>query len=439
MSAPEELPPHGRAPDRSGRRWPKLVLLQLVVWPLAIVLGELGLRGVRAVFGDGYSADAVRTALGDLQARNREFTPKTGGDLPWNPAESERAERVAHPYVGYEALGGLEVLEDQRADFRTTSTHREFRLAIFGGSVAEIFAQSGEATLRRVLGADPRFRGVDVRILGFGRGGYRQPQHQAFLAYLFALGLEPDAVLCLDGFNEVALGRQNARFGTHASFPSIPHWSQLVARGAEQPEAIAIAARIRGTQAELEEFTTWALDRELARSAWLGEWAVRRAAALRRETLEASDAYTQVLRANESRLALGGPMIRGDLELPVQTSVAIWKEASRNMRAMCTARHVPYLHVLQPTLHDDGAKPIHPEEVEKGAIDTDWLEGVRTGYPLLRAAGAELEQEGERFVDASRIFANVAEPLYLDSCHFGQRGNELLAEEIAARLLEVLP
>ena len=36
---------------------------------------------------------------------------------------------------------------------------------------------------------------------------------------------------------------------------------------------------------------------------------------------------------------------------------------------LCEPRGILYLHVLQPTLHDPGSKPITPEEQEKGIGD----------------------------------------------------------------------
>jgi hypothetical protein len=429
------------APDRRParrRRLPRILALQLVAWPLALVVGELGLRGVLAASGAAYSAEETRAELAELRERNRAFVPRPNNDLPWSPTESERAERVLQPYVGYDIVGGLQLLEDQMRDFKKTPDGRVYHVAIFGGSVAQMFATQGGPRLRRELEADPRFAGTDVRFLSFARGGFRQPQLQAFLAYLLALGIEPDAVIVLDGFNEVAIGKQNARLGTHVSFPSVPHWAQLLARGADRPAAISLAAGIRGAQRELDEFTTWALERGLERSAIGGELALRRARTLRRRALEGIAHYTNLLRSGQARRALAGPPFPEDLADPVAAAVAEWRESSRNMRAMCEARGIAYFHVLQPTLHDPGAKPVHPNEARLGTIDPDWLDGVQRGYPALRAAGAELAAQGERFFDASRIFAEVAEPLYFDACHLTGKGNDLLAAALGAAFLEAL-
>ncbi|MBI5433039.1 MAG: hypothetical protein HZA52_09445 [Planctomycetes bacterium] len=427
----------GTSPKRR-RRWPKILALQLVIWPFAVLLGEFGLRGVLAASGAGYSAEDARATLTRLRDQNRDFVPRPNSDLPWNPAESERAERVVQPYLGYDIVGGLQLLEDQIRVSKDAPGQRSFRVAIFGGSVAQIFGDEGVPRLEKRLRELPRFRGVQIHWLSFGRGGFRQPQLQAFLAYLFALGVAPDVVLNLDGFNEVALGKQNASLGSHPSFPSVPHWAQLLARGADRPQTIALAAAIRDDQTALDEFAAWALDRGVERSALAGTLAVRRANSLRARCLAHFERYTDALRSGQARRALSGPALPRDFEDPIGASVAIWAEASRNMRALCEARNILYFHVLQPTLHDPGAKPIHADEERDGAIDADWLAGVQAGYPRLREAGATLAADGETFFDASRIFERVTEPLYYDNCHLNEQGNELLAEAFGAQLVEAL-
>ena len=67
-------------------------------------------------------------------------------------------------------------------------------------------------------------------------------------------------------------------------------------------------------------------------------------------------------------------------------------------------------------------------------------EAVRQAYPLLAQAGAELSREGVAFFDLRWLFVNEADPLYVDPCcHFNDRGNELLAEAVAAELAALLP
>jgi hypothetical protein len=99
---------------------------------------------------------------------------------------------------------------------------------------------------------------------------------------------------------------------------------------------------------------------------------------------------------------------------------------------------MPYLHVLQPTLYDEGSKVLTRDEIAKSKTVREWSEGARIGYPRLRAAGPELTARGIDFYDASLVFADVGETLYYDACHFNARGNEILAEAVAARMLDAI-
>ena len=108
-------------------------------------------------------------------------------------------------------------------------------------------------------------------------------------------------------------------------------------------------------------------------------------------------------------------------------------------RAICESQGMFYMHVLQPTLHDPGAKPATSEELANGKAPDTWMEGVELGYPRLRKAGADLAQEGEHFLDASGVFRGIERTIYIDSCHFVGDGNRILADAIADELLRSYP
>jgi hypothetical protein len=116
-----------------------------------------------------------------------------------------------------------------------------------------------------------------------------------------------------------------------------------------------------------------------------------------------------------------------------------WCESSRSLHALCAARGIASLHVLQPTLHDEGSKPLTPAEVEAGAGGPDsWIRAVRAGYPLLREAGARLTELGVPFHDATGVFAGDERELCYDVCHFGGPGQFTLAADVGAALARSL-
>jgi hypothetical protein len=351
-------------------------------------------------------------------------------------------ERVPHPYTGYDMVGVLETLDLNLKRRHQGRWDGAFQVMILGGSFAQMFGnkpahQGGSAVLEEVLKADARFADRQIQFLPFGRGGFKQPQQLNTLTWLLSLGFEPDAVINLDGFNEVALANANIDQGTHPGYPSIAHWAHLV-EGAPDSGSLVLMLAVVQRRDEMRERLQRALRWQLWRSSVLAKRILTAIEEDRRFLAENQQRYEKRLLARAGALRRGPWMPRNAPE-PLTDAVRLWAEDSRMMRAICDARGIFYMHVLQPTLHDPGAKPMTREEKATGSIGPKWLEGVRTGYPLLRAAGAELAGEGLHFVDGSMFFADVTETLYYDNCHVGLRGNELLARAIGSAFLEAYP
>jgi len=101
-------------------------------------------------------------------------------------------------------------------------------------------------------------------------------------------------------------------------------------------------------------------------------------------------------------------------------------------------RGILYLQVLQPTLHDAGSKPLTRAELESGSANERWIAGATLGYPFLKQLGAELPAHGVNWLDATGLFAGVREPIYVDVCHYNERGGRMLAEAIGDELARLL-
>jgi hypothetical protein len=108
------------------------------------------------------------------------------------------------------------------------------------------------------------------------------------------------------------------------------------------------------------------------------------------------------------------------------------------MQALCRARGIHYLHVVQPARSDAGSRP--PSHADSALpADAPWPRTVREGFPLLREAAAALVAEGVNLVDATRLFADVDTDVFRDVCHLTPAGNDLLARRIVAELVNTLP
>jgi len=417
--------------NSSRASWsPRCARLGLVL--LGLLLAELGVRVWLAAGGGppGGPAAALRGAAAEVA----DHAP----DLPVEAdAEDGPGYMALHPFCGWGGKGFDERIARHAESFLEDDGGR-LDLVIAGGSVAVFFVQNGSEDLIELLQADPRFAGREVRILNLASGALKQPQHLMRLALALNAGWRPEAVINLDGFNELVLSVQNVVEGVEPSYPSLPQWAPLmgqVASGPEFRQGIFEVMRERVRAAALaSRFEGWGLEHSAlaAQLAWL------RMRSIRAAHVAAQGRFVAALASGETALPDARGFAPEDDEL-LDECARVWAESSRSMRALCAARSITYLHVLQPTLHDASSKPLTPEEIATGTAPAAWVHAVREGYPRLRAAGAGLRAEGLDFLDGSRAFAEEETTLYRDSCHFSAAGNRILAVLIARELLAELP
>ena len=416
-------------PKRWGRA--ALVAAGVLVAPL---LAELLVRGVLLVSGEPYGAEATRREIALLVSSVTDPLPEL--ELAEEIPGGEN--HVLHPYQGFDVEEAVTlVAELQRLDAEAAASgERSFKILVVGGSVAGMLARYGSVHLERVLAGEPRFQDLPIRVENGGRGSYKQPQQLMLVAYLLALGIRPDLVVNIDGFNEVALGYENVELESHPAYPHWPRWAHVAQSGGLSREALRLAARTLDLQDEVRALGRRALDRGYPRSALLGTWCTSRLGSLKADWLAAQRAYLELLSAESAGDAVRGPAYAADRERALDDIAAGWLECSLSIDALCRARGIQYLHFLQPTYHDAGSKPRTAEEEAAAEAPEVYVEAVRLGYPKLRAAGQRLVERGVPFIDASGAFAELADPVYFDMCHFKGLGTRVFAELIARAIAE---
>lgn len=424
------------APRSRPRRVLFFALSLCVAWGLAELVAFLTFF---VLTGEGFSPagfTAERAALVgrvDAPADARQIANATNWSL--------------HPYLGYvldpedataqRGAGGLDVTEwgffDEGPPFRSREPG-DFVVAILGGSVAAMFAEEGVPHLAEALRGFPALSDRRLVFVRLANPGYRQPQHKFALDLALAQGGDFDAVVVLDGLNELSQSlKRGAMAGVHPLFPS--NW-QFLAADTLTPavqRAIGGAAFLRALRGDVARgfdamLPGWS---PLAGLAWK----------LTDRALEArAVAYNEAARTADEGArpyAVLGPTPRPetDDEL-IAYGARVWAECARMIHATCAARGVPSFHFLQPNQYVPGSKPIGPAE-RAVAVHEDHPTrfAVERGYPILQARGLALQAEGIAFEDLTGIFTDVEEPLYVDACcHLGPRGNELLAREMARRM-----
>jgi lysophospholipase L1-like esterase len=111
-----------------------------------------------------------------------------------------------------------------------------------------------------------------------------------------------------------------------------------------------------------------------------------------------------------------------------------------NVRLACMAlqsANADYLFALQPVFPCSRKTPTAREAAAPSLIGG---EDMRTRFAQFRQALADENSANFHFVDLSRVFDDLdgSTEVFLDSCHFGDRGNERIAKALADALTPLL-
>ena len=406
-----------------------LLLKRLVLVLFALVAAVLILEiGTRLIDGEQRRARASR--LFDA--------PGVDADVPQAQGlEDQRT--MLHPYFGYVVdprAAGINPYGFFRASPLTTRSPDRFIVVFFGGSVADQVFALGQGALVAALQRDPAFAGRRIEVLSTALGGYKQPQQLLVLAELLALGAQFDAVVNLDGFNEIDGAADNVQDGINPFYPH--HW-QGQARRALDRGLLRHAARIESAREQREalraRFAAWPV---VGHSAFLlALWDAldrRELAALRRETAALDAALAS---QDKPPQVSGPPFAFEDADAMFADFVEVWARASLEMHNLCRGQGIEYLHFLQPNQYFEGSKVLNANE-RRVAWDPDVADAGRVdaGYPLLVERGRELTVQGVDFHDLTMLFHEQEGDIYSDPCcHFTQEGAEMVAEAIAAAII----
>jgi hypothetical protein len=396
----------------------KRFLFAVVTLVVALALVEIGarvaLRAIPApmparVNGEGKRAERLHAERLGVFAGIHVLHPFLG--FVEDPAEQRRTR-------GPSDMAELGFYSGPLVRKRDPST---YVVGVFGGSVAAGFADEHGP---EVAFADVA-AGRKVVALNTAIGGYKQPQQLIALAYLLTLGAQFDAVLLIDGFNDVALApAENMTRGVSPIYPR--SWGLLVAdleanRGVR--DVLAQLGLIADARRALADWHP-----RLGVAVLAGRLADRAAAA--REAALRNQLRVERIAAGNGFQATG-PVLDGG----ARALADYWRRASLSMRALAEENGARFVHVLQPNQYGAPRPMSDAEQAVAYEPAHPYAKPARDGYPLLREAGRELAAAGVEFHDLSDVFAGVREPIYVDSCcHFYGRGNILLAEELRRRL-----
>lgn len=336
--------------------------------------------------------------------------------------------RILHPYLGYAmdrretmgASGKLHPLQ-KRAEGK-------FIVAVTGGSVAN----QVRSVLARAFRQAFEERGLPLEpiVIGLSVDGFKQPQQLASVNYFLALGAEFDAVINVDGFNDIVLPIvENYNRKIYPFYPRA--WSSFVNRRPSQTTILG-AGEIAFLRQRQGRRVLAANGSILGRSAIYGLYAARE---MSRDGTRIGEIQRRLLAEKvDLPFEAQGPFEEYDDIAEVYLAAAqLWARSSILMHHVLEGAGSRYFHVLQPNQYVVGSKVLSQAE-EQIAYDLDhpYAPTATRGYPYLFEASPTIVEAGVRFFDATPIFRDVAEDVYQDSCcHMNSFGKGLLARSIA--------
>ncbi len=372
--------------------------------------------------------------------------------------DAQNGARVIHPYLGFATppqtnttlhRSDGEPLEEYGFDVGSgpmmTQKHPDkYVIGIFGGSVAkQLWERHGTDALIETLRQSPAFANKEIVISSGSFYSYRQPQQLLSFAYLLSIGAHFDAVILLDGFNDIFRPPPENMNGPIS--PLYPYaWAAYTGDLSNDPVfrlkfgkvAILDDMRYRRAQTMLHSPLRFSMAAGLV-------WTVmdrRLTAASLTAEYELQD-YA----SGTGSYAMHGPKIEYENEgAYFSDRQLVWRKSAEAMWRLASAEGIEFFHFLQPNQYVPDSKPIHPNErVIMDDLPQTGEPGIRfaveMGYPYLQAAGADLKKEGVRFHDMTKVFSDVQDALYVDPCcHFNEEGNAILGKKLAELMLQDL-
>ncbi len=343
--------------------------------------------------------------------------------------------RILHPYLGY----AVDNAETMGASGKTHPLQERAEgtlvVAVTGGSVAG----QVRTALRKALRSEFEERGLELKpiVVSLSVDGFKQPQQLASIVYFLSLGAEFDAVINIDGFNDIVLPIVDNY--ENEVYPFYPRsWDSFVNRRPSQSMILG-AGEIAFLRHEQIETFRDAQSSVLARSAVVGLYLNRE---LRRTATRVGIIQRELLAARtEVSFEAQGPYKKyDDIAQVYEEAAEVWARSSILMKRVLDGTGSAYFHVLQPNQYVVGSKLLTDTEKKIAYhMDHPYAPVATRGYPYLFDASAQIVEAGVRYFDATQVFRNVGEDVYQDSCcHVNRFGKEFLAGSIATWVTDSL-
>ncbi|MBB43610.1 MAG: hypothetical protein CMM44_07595 [Rhodospirillaceae bacterium] len=383
------------------------------------------------------------------------YTSAKGPKTPVNKRKIKVLDAVFHPFFGYvhrqnpdwannEGHGHPFITKSENCcDIPLIPENNQIVIGVFGGSVAREFGSYNRkyGEFQNLLETKyPQFKDKKITIWNFSMSGYRQPQQLMMLTYYVTMGQHFDAIINIDGYNEVYHGMLNAERGIELSFPGADVW------GGMHTHLERLNMRFddhTGVSSVYYESLHRSLIKEAALCTMASCYLVKRTLA------EISKSKAKRIKATfENRWEKVSHFIRliPDPENPGGESrkrnfkdpdkwyeyiANYWANASLLMQNICDRNGIMYFHLLQPNLHYKTKRKFPIKNRNNWTVK--FTDPVVKGYPKLIEKAEYLKKNGVNIYFPMELFDDAkTDEIYMDDCcHYTDAGNKILTNYMA--------
>ena len=425
-----------------------------------LILAFIGLEVVSLGFYYSQEKQLFYTRK-DTISQVREDLEKTGTRLGTDLNNESILERL-HPFFGY--VLKQEIFANEESGIRVNnygllskydypfikSNNNQFVIGVFGGSVANDFAVNsliseaiGNQGFIQYLKQIPQLKDKEIIILCFAGGGYKQPQQLLMLNYFISIGQEFDAVINIDGFNEVALSHQNNQERIELFLPSVQHILPLTQLASDDLSVMAAIVQISKLKNNL---STGINKLESCKLAFCYGWRSLQVKGLLNRYQTEIIKYDEQIARNSSKIDRSNSLVYlNKMSEVLEDKVAFekvaknWYESSLTMSQILADRNILYFHFIQPNQYHPTERIYSPEEKIFIIEDHSYAVGVRKGYPVLLSKINSLQEAKVNIFNTVNIFDGEKEIVYRDACcHYNMNGQTILERYIANSIKTIM-
>lgn len=343
---------------------------------------------------------------------------------------------TVHPYFGYvfqcansesknsvHCPYGFSTSEDI---LRYTDS-KNFNIVFLSGSVCNNVFREASSEIRAFF---RQYTNKQINLFFLGAGAYKQPQQVWVLSYLLLLGAQIDAVVLIDGYNELVVPWYNYRSNVDYSYPYA--WRERLHTTSQSINETALGYIF--ILRDIREGSARLFFRYLRFSRLFSALGTAADILIDKVIVHLS---TQHLYSRATEAGYIGEANPPDVKSVIEKSCTLWARSALMINAICSSRDILFVHALQPNQYVHGKKELTYTEKKVALSEYPYTQKFREdkslnaiwipeGYKQMIQLGRQLAQK-YIFIDATDVFNDVKYDIYVDTCcHVNRTGSILI-------------